>query len=527
MNSQVTALCIHGMNNGTSWWKPVSRYLHKCNIATVVPELPSLDEHGPEAWVEAVLEEIPPGPSIIIGHSLGAAVAIEVTCRHHFEMVVLLSLPPFLNNFTPPPPPRNSVSMEGVARVARFMKRACLESSHTIDTYAVHIVGDSDEYVPLEKAAQLPFKLVVVKGVSHELTMSKKAIREIGRTILTSPCGITHCDPGLRSVLLSDKGTLTLPALYETAPQPVRLDIEITTRCQLCCPACARTLYSSDIVPQDMPATLFEKVIGDMTYIRELFFVGLGEPLLHPDITHFVQYAAHRKITTKLVTNGLDATPDLLEKLHRSGLSEVTFSIDTTDPDLFRRLRGGASLAVVLDTIRNAPVKLTRSIFVTLSQENYHTLPGVIDLAVELGLPAVALSDVNFPENQSGSVHRLAEKAVLSQAIRYAHQKQIVLISPHFHNISDIPAYYRHFMITDPAAFSERAAKHTHCLSPWRIGVVGVDGTLTPCNCAPKEKCGTVADNPFSLLWNGEAMHRWRQSVMDASNPLCKGCPRY
>jgi MoaA/NifB/PqqE/SkfB family radical SAM enzyme/predicted alpha/beta hydrolase family esterase len=527
MKNRATALLVHGMGNTPAWWRPIAQRLEKLQIEPVPLVMPSLEVAGPESWVETVLRRKTSLPVLVIGHSLGAAVALQAARMRGAELCILLAMPPFLEDYTPPPPEGHTCSMTALARVTRFLRSVCGEGANGFPVPAVHIVGGNDRYVPIDKAGQLPIPVVPVSGATHELNTSLLGIREIVKAVVVSDCGRRRLDPGVRFVETSGPSLLTLPRLDAVAPSPARIDVEVTSRCQLRCKFCARAVYPPSGAPRDMHPDVFAALLEQTPFVNELNFVGLGEPLLHPELETLCAYASGRRIPTRVVTNGISAKPSLLSKLLRAGLQEVTFSIDTVDPVLFSRLRGGACLERICENLRQVPQGLRRSVFTTLSRENRGALPAIISLAADLGLPAVAVSDVNFPENYPFSLNRCAEDAPLIEAIRSAHEQGILLVTPHFHNISDLPGVYHRYRALLPADIAGRAGCHKNCLAPWRIAVISVDCILTPCNCAPGNAIGSCAAGAFEEHWNGDAMKSWRQGVVQGVHETCRFCPRY
>jgi MoaA/NifB/PqqE/SkfB family radical SAM enzyme/predicted alpha/beta hydrolase family esterase len=552
------------MDQNRTWWDPLAGALAGLDIAPVALDMPSLETEGPEAWEREIVRHLRGQPAILIGHSLGAAACLRAARDAAVDGVFLLACPLFSGHFYPPPPPAQ-LSTRAVARVTRFLKAASDQAAAFSGTPL--IVGDRDPFVPLDQARRFPFRTVVVPNAGHEINRAPSLIPILLEQIAVSPAGRRHLDPGARARVLAP-GTAPLPARLELtaeAPPPARLDIEITTRCQLACPLCARTLCRDPGQDQDMPLPLFERVLGEMEFCGDVFFVGLGEPLLHPLFPAFVERAARAGLSPRLVTNGLLATPDTLARLRDAGLAEVTFSIDTTDPVRFRQLRGGADPDVVLGNFRAVPGGLAKSIFATLSTENLSDLPGLVDLAAENGLRAIGVTDVNFEPNQAlslssvrttqrsslqedkqlssvysgglGSVPtgvRDPETPILPQAgpdiaaaIQHARDRHVLLISPHFHDFDNNLDSLRRCRVKKADDLTCRARQHTHCLAPWRIAVVGVNGMVTPCNCAPTASLGNLAAQPLGEVWNGPALCAWREAVLHATSTVCLTCPRY
>jgi MoaA/NifB/PqqE/SkfB family radical SAM enzyme/predicted alpha/beta hydrolase family esterase len=538
MKARLTALLVHGMGASPSWWEPIVTALGRVGLAARPLVMPSLEEGGPEIWRDEVLAYIGNEPVILIGHSLGAAVCMEAARIKPVSGLVLLACPPFFSDFTPQPPPDTGLSVTAMARVARFLRAACANASQ-VATESVHFVGTADPWVPVEQARRLPFPLVVIPRAGHELNRSANLTAQLLRRVLSFRSAVERLEPGVRLDYLSRPfrgsalhGSRKVPAvtgleLGECAPPPARLDIEVTTRCQLKCRACARTLNPHRVQITDLPSSLFEKLLNELPLVEELFFVGLGEPLLHPDLPSLAGLAARRGMRVRLVTNGLLATPDTLARLRDAGLSEVTFSLDSTDEELFRKLRGNALLPTVLINFRSVPAGLHKSIFTTLSADNAGALSGIVDLAAEQGLPAVAVSDLNFAENQSRSLAQNNCAALIEKGITRARERKVLLVGPHFHETPDVVRGYRRSLIRTAADLARRASLHRHCLAPWRVAVIGADGSLMPCDCAPLATVGKIRETPFDKLWNGEGMRAWRRRVLEGTSTDCLVCPRY
>lgn len=533
--ARLTAFLVHGMGASPEWWEPITAALERVGIASRPLAMPPLENSGPEAWRDQVIAHLDDEPVLLVGHSLGAAVCMEAARIKPAVNLVLLACPPFLPDFSPPPPPDTGLSVTATARVGRFLRKACANAPQ-VSVPAVHFVGAADPWIPVEQARRLPFPLIVVPRADHGLNQSKTLATQLLYHVLSAPLAVKHLDPGVRLDYLgrspkisgsSQTNGLAALGLGEYAPPPARLDIEITTKCQLKCRACARTLNSVGENGSEMPESLFVKALDQLPWVEELFFVGLGEPLLHPDLPMFTGLAAGRDIYARLVTNGLLATPERLRQLNDAGLSEITFSLDSTDEAMFRELRGNASLKTVLKHFRSVPAGLNKSIFVTLSAANAGALAGMVDLAVEEGLPAVAVSDLNFASNQTRSLAQNDCAALIEKGIAHAREKDILLIGPHFHETPDLVRGYRRSLVRTAADLTRRSGQHRHCLAPWRVAVISADGRLAPCDCAPLTAFGNLREKSFDELWNGEGMKAWRRRVLRGTSADCLICPRY
>ena len=528
MKGRLRALLVHGMGSSPEWWNPLITPLQNLGLEPVVLEMPSLESSGPVAWVDEIVRHAGHAPVLLIGHSLGAAVCVVASRRIPCIGIILLACPPFFDDYGPSPPVGTGLSVRAVTRVGMFLRDAAREAA-LVTTDSIHFIGDADPFIPAEQAARLPFPLIVIPSADHDLRDSMRFMKALIAHIINSQFGKHFLDPAVRAPSrLRASGVLgEVMDLNEAAPPPARIDLEITTRCQCACPRCARTLFPILARPIDMSRVLFERVIGECSGAGEIIFVGLGEPLLHPDLPFFVSTCARLQMNVSVVTNGLMAEPHLVETLFESGLGEITFSIDSADPERFRLLRGGADLRRVLANFRAVREGRHKSIFVTLSRQNVGDLRGLVDLAVNEGLRAIAVSDVNFPENADESLRKTQAEMELGAAITYARERNVLLIDPRFHNIGDPRRRHLRCTARKPADIMGRSCRHRHCLAPWRIAVVGVKGDLTPCNCAPQTPLGNLARDSMAAVWNGPGMAIWRKAVVSGQCHPCLTCPRY
>ena len=172
MKARRTALLVHGMGSNKRWWDPLQDSLQAIGIEPQPLSLSSLEDDGPEAWCREVRHHTGQKPLVLLmGHSLGAAVCLEVARTAPVAGVFLLALPPFFADFSPAPPPATGLSKAASARATSFLKTTCARASE-ITVECVHFVGSADPWVPVEQARRFPFRLVVIPGVGHGLNRS-------------------------------------------------------------------------------------------------------------------------------------------------------------------------------------------------------------------------------------------------------------------------------------------------------------------------------------------------------------------
>ncbi len=118
--------------------------------------------------------------------------------------------------------------------------------------------------------------------------------------------------------------------------------------------------------------------------VRFLDLTG-GEPLLHKDIHLMVEYAQKYKMQTSMTSNGL-LYPKFAEKL-AGKVDLLHFSLDSPDEEEHNKIRKVDCFNIVIKSIEIAKsLGEFPDILFTVTNETYKKLPGMHQLAKELGL---------------------------------------------------------------------------------------------------------------------------------------------
>ena len=187
-----------------------------------------------------------------------------------------------------------------------------------------------------------------------------------------------------------------------------KLYLEVTNRCNLKCRTCVRNAWSE---PTGMMSkAVFDRVmegLGKFSPRPKVFFGGLGEPLVHPDIISMVSRVKAAGAQAELITNGTLLSPDLLDELVSLGLDVLWVSIDGARAESFSDVRLGAELPGVIGNLRHFRKAQSRQttvlsgttrtqlgiVFVAMKR-NIDDLPAVCDLAWQLGAKRFMVTNV-------------------------------------------------------------------------------------------------------------------------------------
>ena len=158
------------------------------------------------------------------------------------------------------------------------------------------------------------------------------------------------------------------------------IDLELTNSCNASCIMCPRHVIKSEgFLKEEIFKKIIRKVKKDK--IKELYFCGLGEPLLHPKIADFIGYCIKNKINTSLNTNGYLFNPEMQDKLIKKGLKKVIFSIPSINKEIFERIHKGLSYDIVMNHLKEAIKRkeIDVSLNIVISQLNRNNIKELIE----------------------------------------------------------------------------------------------------------------------------------------------------
>ncbi len=170
------------------------------------------------------------------------------------------------------------------------------------------------------------------------------------------------------------------------------LRISVTDRCNLRCVYCMPEdnyvwLDDASILSVDELARIAKAFVAQG--VREVRLTG-GEPLLRPDLEAIVRRLSQLGVDLALTTNGVLFGPRA-RALREAGLSRVTISLDTLDPERARKLSKTTRLGDVLaslDAAREAGFTGTKLNTVVMRGRNDDELANIVDLARSKGAEA-------------------------------------------------------------------------------------------------------------------------------------------
>jgi radical SAM protein with 4Fe4S-binding SPASM domain len=238
----------------------------------------------------------------------------------------------------------------------------------------------------------------------------------------------------------------------------------------------------------------------------QLYLCGLGEPLLHTDLERMVAACTARGIRGTLIhTNGLLLNAFLAERLSKAGLGEIRLSIDGGDETTLQQARPGVRLHRLIRKMRYVTqnTKITASLYFTANSKNWHSLPSLVDVAVEMEVRRIFVADT-VPFFDAGmSKATWATRAQKVSEIKEA-QKQECL-----------EAFRENCRRNGIEAFESLESFRTQCSEPYHKIYITVNGDVTPCcRIHYQVRVGNIVESGLEKVWHGEALSAWRDMLI-------------
>ena len=237
----------------------------------------------------------------------------------------------------------------------------------------------------------------------------------------------------------------------------------------------------------------------DAARVPMVTFTG-GEPTQRADIAELVGYA--KRMVTRLNTNGVNLTPELVRQLKAAGLDSVQVTLYSHDEAVHNALVGSNHHADTVQGIRNAVAAgLDISINTPLCRKNADyekTLAFIHSLGVRFvtvsGLICTGMAGINHAEYDLSS-GELFEIVKAAKTFCNAHEMEMDFTSPG---------------LIDAEKLEELGMNVPMCGACLSNMAIAPDGTVVPCQSwlGADASLGNILTEPFKKIWK---------------HPLCKG----
>jgi radical SAM protein with 4Fe4S-binding SPASM domain len=309
---------------------------------------------------------------------------------------------------------------------------------------------------------------------------------------------------------------------------PFYVHIDVTHRCNLKCLCCRwhspliKSKRDKSVV-DDLSPDLFREFCRDLKDMgtREIYFVGTGEPLLHPHLTDLVAIAKQHGFKVILYTNGLLLDKDLSKKLIDLNLDVLRVSlwattpekfaqqVDLMTPDKFTRIIDNMTMLSDLKARRGKSLPYLELCH-SITHQNLEDLDETLALAIQTSCDKVCFSPIvdfaqkelrPFVPDQEGK----AEICRALSGLRKELDKRTIV-----HNIDTMLLHYQ---------WDGRIFDKYPCYPAWFFSYLRTDGSIFACqrNTYETPPLGNIRESRFKEIWNNEAYRQFRRRVCTSS----------
>jgi len=168
---------------------------------------------------------------------------------------------------------------------------------------------------------------------------------------------------------------------------PVTVEIHLTNRCNLNCYYCS---FSDRDKKLEMSGSNAQAAVSEIAKlgVRGITFSGGGEPTVHKDHLRIMLHAKNMGMDVGLITNGVNLDPRVM-----SYLTWIRFSVDSSNPFIYKKIRGVGCLNKVKDNIKKAVkyrkdfnLDTTIGLQAVVTKDNISILDSTAEMAEKLGV---------------------------------------------------------------------------------------------------------------------------------------------
>ena len=295
--------------------------------------------------------------------------------------------------------------------------------------------------------------------------------------------------------------------LTENKIRPPRLVAwELTNACNLACIHC-RASAIKDPAPDELSTAQAKHFVDELIEYKPIIILTGGEPLLRADVYDIAHYASGHGLRVVLATNGTLLTPNIARKLKEAGIQRVSISIDGAKEETHDTFRGepGAFEGAMrgIDILKKEGISF--QINTTITKRNLEEIPGIYDLALELGASALHIFLLvptgRGEEIESEEIPPQEYEHVLNWFYDKSKGSRIQLkatCAPHYFRIMRQRAKAEGIKITRETHGLEAMTKG--CLGGSGFCFVSSRGDVYPCGYLPA-LAGNIRQRPFKMIW--------------------------
>jgi MoaA/NifB/PqqE/SkfB family radical SAM enzyme len=326
-------------------------------------------------------------------------------------------------------------------------------------------------------------------------------------------------------------GSSPQASVMPVPPRPDSLQVEITSSCNLTCTMCPLTLGAtlSSARPGHITDATWRQVLDAATEIGRVNLTGYGENTTNPKFVAMLRALDEREVKTSFTTNGIGVRDVLVAELAKMRHLEcINVSIDSPDPEVYRRIRGGdvqRALRGLARISRALRPRVTVTVSSVVMAANVESLAWFPDVLKAIGVDAYVLQGLHDRADVMGDLD-VRRHADLMPVLRAVHARGRELGLEVQLQAGDLGTFDP-IAEVEPESIEFSATRTRQCMSPWLVPFVDRSGRVFPC-CHGDGRAimGELGAASLRDVWNGEAFRKFRADLLGGSAlpAICRTC---
>jgi len=311
-------------------------------------------------------------------------------------------------------------------------------------------------------------------------------------------------------------------SVFNHAPYPGLIEIEISTLCNLKCTICEHTYW--DEPENNMSFKEFKSIVDQFPRLKWIALTGIGQVFLNQDALEMYRYLKSKwpRIFIELYDPFYLIDEKLARHIIEIGIDNVFISLDAATKETYQKIRIGSDFDRVINNVKTfmrlrkemgRPLSEVRFNFV-VTKDNIHEISGYIDLVRSLGGTSILFTKMSH-------LYREVEKLFVD-------------IPPELIKRIEKEAGRLNIEIKWCPNERLRSMPIKYCTA-WIMPFIYVTGEVVPC-CAVNEanarkfqkenSLGNVFKKSFKEIWLSQEYGKFRAMLKENQVPeLCSDCP--
>ena len=315
---------------------------------------------------------------------------------------------------------------------------------------------------------------------------------------------------------------------------PKRVDIDITSRCNLRCRYCFHRTSPADTA-NELPAEEWVSFLEECGRAAVWnITIGGGEPFIRKDLPIILDAIVQNRMRFSILSNGGLITPDIAAFIASTGRCDsVQISVDGSSAPVHDRFRGPGAFEGAVRGIRvlqHAGVPVTSR--VTIHRYNLDDLENTAHFLLEdIGLDSISTNSVGH----LGLARENEEEVQLPPAGIYIAMERILTLANRYRNRITAQAgplaLGRAYQEMEKARSDGRSIPGggylTGCGCMWQKITVRPDGMYVPCGMLAHIELARINQTPLVDVWQNHPellKLRRRNTISLDSFPECAAC---